>query len=296
MGQTITCLAPAKINLYLEISSKRADGYHNIESVMQTVTLFDKLTFTKNQASNGKKISLLCTDGAIPCDGRNLVWRAAELLFDTAGVECYDICISLEKHIPSAAGLGGGSSDAAATLTALNELYRLGLSSDTLRAIGGRLGADIPFLVEGGIAVTRGIGDEIFPCKKMPDCYIAVACAGEGVSTPWAYKKLDEKYDFSSRSVGCDKIVAAIEAGNIGGICREMSNIFESVVLRERETARRIIDKFNECGAIRSMMSGSGPSVIGVFDTMDGVLFAKEKLAGEGIDVHLTKPYYKAAK
>ncbi len=296
MGKIVTCLAPAKINLYLEISSKRSDGYHDIESVMQTVTLFDKLTFTKNSTSEEKKITLSCSDDSIPCDSRNLVWRAAELLFDAAGVEEYDVCISLEKHIPSAAGLGGGSSDAAVTLTALNELYCLGLSNDTLRTIGGKLGADIPFLVEGGIAVTRGIGDVILPCKQMPDCYIAVACAGEGVSTPWAYKKLDEKYDFASRSVGCDKIVGAIECGDIRGICREMSNIFESVVLPKRETARYIIDKFNENGAIRSMMSGSGPSVIGLFDTIDGALAAKDKLSGVGIDVHITKPYYPNAE
>lgn len=296
MEQTIVRFAPAKINLYLEISSKRPDGYHNIESVMQTVTLFDKLTFTKNPTSEGKRIALLCSDSSIPCDSRNLVWRAAELLFDAADVENYDVCISLEKHIPSAAGLGGGSSDAAATLTALNELYGLGLSPDTLRAIGGRLGADIPFLIEGGIAVTRGIGDVILPCKAMPDCHIAVACAGEGVSTPWAYKKLDEMYDFDSRSVGCDRIVREIEAGNIGGMCREMSNIFEPVVLPERETARYIIDKFNESGAICSMMSGSGPSVIGLFDTIDGALLAKDKLSGVGIDVHVTKPYYKEAE
>ncbi len=292
MLDMITVTAPAKINLYLEVSSKRADGYHNIESVMQTVTLFDRITLTKHPETGQKCIKLVCSDDNIPCDERNLVWRAAVLFFDTVGINCYDLSAELTKKIPSSAGLGGGSSDAAAVLKALNSLYEVNLDSDSLREIGAVLGADIPFLIDGGISVVRGIGEIINPCHKMPDCCIAIACAGEGVSTPWAYGLLDETYDFSVRKVSAQAFAEVLCGGELHEMCGAMTNIFESVVLPERETARLIGRVFDESGAVRSMMSGSGPSMIGIFDRPAFAQAAAVRLLEYGIMTHIVEPYY----
>ncbi len=285
--------APAKINLYLEVTSRRPDGYHNIESIMQTVDLFDTLTFTR-RVRDGRSIILECNDTRVPLDEKNLVYRAAKLFFDHTKADESDVTVYLEKHIPMAAGLGGGSSDAATTLLALNELYGTGLDIDEICALGARIGADVPFCVRQGIAVTRGIGEICSPCAKLPDCFIVVACAGEGVSTPWAYARLDEMYDYETRDVSSDKLASAIESGDITAVASEMTNIFESVVLPEREVARLIRDTLSGAGALKAMMSGSGPSVFGVFADEKTALLAVDALEKQGITAHLTKPYYPA--
>lgn len=292
MIKEITRLAPAKINLYLEITSKRADGYHDIESIMQTVSLYDKLTFTVHDTDEKKRITVTCTDPSIPCDSRNLVFRAAELLFDEANIKSYDLSIHLEKHIPSAAGLGGGSSDAAATILAINELYGLHMDEKRLCTIGARLGADIPFCIVGGTAITRGIGDIIEPCAGMPDCHIVIACAGEGVSTPWAYKRLDEMYDFPRRKSDVDGYEKLLEDGDLKAVADGMTNIFEDSVLPERETARMIRDTMSCSGALRAMMSGSGPSIVGICDSREAAQKAAEKLFEKGVTAHICKPCY----
>lgn len=288
---TITKRAPAKVNLYLEISSRRPDGYHNIESVMQTVTLFDELTF-KRGADVGQRIALTVNGGDLPLDGTNLCSRAAGLFFETACIFEFDLSVHIDKHIPIAAGLGGGSSDAAATLTALNELYGVGMSETELCAIGSRLGADVPFCIKQGISITRGIGDIFAPCGRMPECYIIIACHGEGVSTPWAYKQLDEMYDFTARTVSADSFAALLADGDLEAVAAGMTNIFESAVLPERPAARKIRDSFTSAGALRAMMSGSGPSVIGIFGDESSAREALRRMSEMGITAHLCNPYY----
>ncbi len=285
--------APAKINLFLEVTSRRADGYHNIESVMQTVDLFDMLTFTRRERDS-RGIILECDDKRVPLDEKNLICRAARLFFEHTGADETDVTVCLEKRIPMAAGLGGGSSDAATTLLALNKLYGAELSTDELCALGARIGADVPFCVRQGIAVTRGIGEICLPCAMMPDCFIVIACAGEGVSTPWAYGMLDEMYDYGTRDVSSDKFVSALGSGDIALAASEMTNIFESVVLPERELARSIRDTLSSTGALKAMMSGSGPSVFGVFADERTARLAVDTLKKQGITAHLTRPYYPA--
>ncbi len=291
--KTISRLAPAKINLYLEVTAKRPDGYHDIESVMQTVDLFDKLTLT-SRATDGQKILIECTNGDVPCDERNLCYRAAKLFFEAADINNYDISLNIEKHIPMAAGLGGGSSDAAATLLLLNELYGFRFDEWALCRIGSKIGADVPFCIMQGISVTRGIGDVFSPCEMLPECFIVIACDGAGVSTPLAYKRLDEMYDFTAREVSADKFISALSAGDLLAVASEMTNIFESAVLPEHEAACRIRDMLLECGAKSAMMSGSGPSVFGIFDTEQSAAEAAGKIAALGINAHICKPYYPA--
>ncbi|MBQ8248605.1 MAG: 4-(cytidine 5'-diphospho)-2-C-methyl-D-erythritol kinase [Clostridia bacterium] len=291
--KTTSCHTPAKINLYLEIKAKRPDGYHDIESVMQTVGIFDILTISRCHGE-GQNISVECTDESLPCDETNLCHRAAKLFFDAAGIDSYNTVIKIEKHIPMAAGLGGGSSDAAAVLVLLNELYETAFTEGQLCELGSKIGADVPFCIVQGISVTRGIGDVFSSCARLPECYFVIACAGEGISTPWAYKRLDEMYDFDSRDVSAESFIAALEHGEFDRIVSEMTNIFETAVLPEREMARRIRDMLTDCGAEGAMMSGSGPSVFGVFKTEQAARTAVGKLRGEGIIAYNCKPYYPA--
>ena len=142
--------------------------------------------------------------------------------------------------------------------------------------------------------MTRGIGEICAPCSPIPDCFIVVACAGEGVSTPWAYGRLDEMYNYDMRKVSADKFVNTIESGDLTAIASQMTNIFESAVLPEREVARLIRDTLSCAGALKSMMSGSGPSVFGVFADENSALLAARELEKQGIAAHLTKPYYPA--
>ena len=291
--KTISRLAPAKINLYLEVAAKRPDGYHDIESVMQTVDLFDKLTLTSRDTS-GQNILIKCTNELVPCDDRNLCHRAAKLFFDTAEISNYDILLNIEKHIPVAAGLGGGSTDAAAALLLLNEFYGFPFDEPALCRIGSKIGADVPFCIMQGISITRGIGDVFLPCERLPECFFVIACDGEGISTPWAYKRLDEMYDFTSRKVSADEFISALSGGNLSEITCEMTNIFESAVLPEHKSACRIRNMLSESGAMSAMMSGSGPSVFGLFNTEFSAKEAAGKLAVFGITAHVCKPYYPA--
>ena len=291
--KTISRVAPAKINLYLEIKARRPDGYHDIESVMQTVDLFDTLTLTSRD-SVGRNITIECTNECVPCDESNLCHRAAKLFFEAAEISDYNILLGIEKHIPMAAGLGGGSSDAAATLMLLNELYGFPFDESKLCSIGSKIGADVPFCIMQGISITCGIGNIFSQCERLPECFFVIACGGEGVSTPWAYKRLDAMYDFTSRDVSVQNFTKALATKNLSLIASEMTNIFESAVLPERETARRIRNMLTQCGAKAAMMSGSGPSVFGIFDTEQSAREAAGKIAAVGITAHICKPYYPA--
>ncbi len=290
---TLTRKAPAKINLYLEVSARRADGYHDIESVMQTVTLFDMITLER-RTSDGQGIIIKCDRDGVPLDAKNLVHRAAMLFFEKNGITHRDVTFSIGKQIPMAAGLGGGSSDAATALVLLNEVYDTALTENELCVLGAKIGADIPFLIKQGISVTRGIGDEFLPCGRMPDCYVVLACEGQGISTPWAYARLDEMYDFAARNVSTDKFTDALSGGDISRIASEMTNIFESVVLCEHKEAKKIKQTFEENGAVKAMMSGSGPAVFGIFTDENTAASAVKALLKDGTQAFLAKPYYPA--
>ncbi len=288
----LTLEAPAKINLWLDIAAKRPDGYHNIESIMQTVSLFDELTLERLDPSRRlRKISVSCSVDSLACDETNLCYRAAQQFFLAVGISAYNVSIHIEKRIPIAAGLAGGSTDAAATLIGLNRLYDAGLDTESLCKLGSRLGADVPFCIRRGISVTRGIGDEFSDCPRLPDCHILIACDGEGISTPWAYKRLDELYDFAARGANADSFTRLMSRG-LESIAVGMSNIFESAVLPIHPRAAFIKRTMLELGALNALMSGSGPSVFGIFDRPEAANAAFEVLSEQGIKAYLCKPYY----
>lgn len=280
--------APAKINLFLDITARRSDGYHEIAGVMQSISLCDTVTMEvteptgmylcslSNHTAGAESITLTCTNPDLPTDSRNLAWRAAEKFFAATGRGCKNLLIHIEKRIPAAAGMAGGSTDAAAVLVGLNDLFGHPLTPAALCEVGLTLGADVPFCIMGGAQITEGIGEALTPITPMPACELVVACGGEGVSTPAAYKALDTLYGsfdptaYTPRTRELTTLKSALWQGDLTALCGSTFNLFESVVLPDRPVARQIKETLLSAGAVTAMMSGSGPSVFGVFPKGDG--------------------------
>ena len=277
----ITVTAHAKINLFLDITGRRPDGYHTIAGVMQAISLCDTVAveaveLADHAPAGAEAILLTCSNPTIPTDGRNLAWRAAEAFFATTGMGCKSLTIHIEKRIPAAAGMAGGSTNAAAVLVGLNHLFGSPLTTEALCRVGLRLGADVPFCIVGGAQITEGVGEILAPIATMPPCELVVACGGEGVSTPAAYKALDTRYGnfdpavYVPRAEELSVLLSALRRGDLAALCGATFNLFEDVVLPERPVARGIKETLLASGAITAIMSGSGPSVFGVFPKGDG--------------------------
>lgn len=275
--------AYAKINLHLDVVSKYGNGYHEVRTVMQTISLCDDVEVGLSE--DGKN-SIRCDIPSVPTDERNIAWRAADAFFEASGIRG-GANIKIVKRIPMAAGMAGGSADGAAVLRALNKLCGYPLSEEALLSLGGRLGADVPFCIRGGTGYADGIGAALHYFPEMPVCHIVAACGKEGVSTPWAYSTLDAKYsDFADGAytpVSVEPLRSAFESGNTADIAKNMYNIFEGAIEPERPEVTTIKSLMLESGAIGAMMSGSGPSVFGIFDTEDGAMAALKRLGGEGV-------------
>ncbi len=291
--------ANAKINLYLSVTGRRENGYHELVSVMQTVSLCDLVTVELLPANETQIKLSVSGNESVPTDCRNLAWRAAERFLSRIG-KTGEVRICLEKHIPMAAGLAGGSADSAAVLRALNRLCGHILSEEALCTLGATLGADIPFCIRGGGALVEGIGERLSDFPRMPDCPLVVACRGEGVSTPWAYGQLDLRYDGFSTPAGPDTVTPQIralwEAGDAVGSAPLFSNLFEEVVPAERPDVALLRDMMREAGAVRAMMSGSGPSVFGIFPTNEAAERACAHLLEAGAAAFVCRPTEKYAQ
>ncbi len=285
--------ANAKINLFLNVVGRRENGYHDIVSIMQTVSLCDLVSVSYDPGEHTSIRLTASGNKAMPTDCRNLAWRAAELFLQETGRRG-EVQISIEKHIPMAAGLAGGSADAAAVLRALNRLCGMPLSVELLCALGARLGADIPFCIVGGGSLVGGVGDILEKIDSMPQCHLVVACMGEGVSTPWAYGKLDERYRFFRETDGKDtrplQIAAAMKQADVKTVCSDMYNIFEEVVPDVQPYVTQLKTVLNQNGAVCSMMSGSGPSVFGVFLDSGSAEQACRKLCDMGAAAFVCHP------
>ncbi len=284
-----TVNAYAKINLLLDIESMRSDGYHDILSFMQSVTLCDNVT-VEYRESEYKHISVSCDDARVPCDERNLVYRAAEAF----PIESGEISISIKKNIPMEAGLAGGSADCAATLIALNEIFDNMLSLEELKAIGNKLGADVPFCIEKGSCIARGTGELLGKAPPMPYYPIVIARDGEGMSTPRAYRSLDEKYDnFKDYKPHTDELAILTSGENsLSEYVKGFYNIFESVVEPWRPSVTLLKSVMMKEGAAAAMMSGSGTSVFGVFEREDDAERAVRIIKEKDAFAALCYPYY----
>lgn len=283
----VTELAYAKINLYLDVFPPREDGYHDIKSIMHTVSLADTVTVD----TDCSEIVLTCTNASLPTDSKNLAYRAAELFFRASGIPC-GARIHIEKKIPVAGGLAGGSADAAAVLRALNAAFGCHMEADTLAAIGAELGADVPFCTVGGCALCTGIGEIITPLPSLRKTICVIANGGEGVSTPDAYKRLDKMYGegLTDNGGNIDAVISSLQSGDLSSLCHEAFNIFESAVLPCHSTAGKLKDIMSKSGAVLSMMSGSGPSVFGLFESRtDADKAADEIRSIKGTVAHICK-------
>ncbi len=286
--ESLSVLAPAKINLYLNVGARRADGYHDIESVMQTVTLFDRIKVTKHPLSGKNEIRLFCTDESLPSDENNLIVRAAKAFFTKAGIERYNVSFVLEKKIPSEAGLGGGSSDAAATILALDRLYRTAMSLDTMCAIGASLGADIPFCIKKGTVYATGIGEIMESAPPMPDCAFIIAVPkGKGISTGAAYNALDAMPSEKNETDFAD-FKKAVSACDLGAITTLLYNKFE-VVTPEETGSAELRALLLSTGAMGARMSGSGTAVFAVYPTI-GAARKAEALLPDSIRSFICTP------
>ena len=256
----ITRKAYAKINLGLDVTGKRADGYHIVRMIMQNVDLFDTLDFEDNETG---EIVLTASSPKIPTDDSNLICKVAKQLQDKFNVK-KGANINLVKRIPVAAGMAGGSTDGAAAYIALNELWNLGLSKEELCKLAVKLGADIPYCIMGGTMLAEGIGEELTKVSDLPHCYIVIAKPAIDVSTGWVYKELDSKEIVDHPDI--DGIKRAIEKGDIHEMCDLIGNVLEPVTAGKYEEIGKIENILENNGAIRAFMTGSGPTVFAIFD------------------------------
>ena len=286
---TVSVPAYAKINLFLDISSRRENGYHNIVSYMHSVSLCDTVTVSF-APSDEKTISVTCSNSDLPVNEDNLVYKAAKL-----HPICGDIKIHIEKRIPISAGLAGGSADAAATMKALDMLSDSPLGTDELCRIGATLGADIPFCIKGGACIAEGIGEILNETKIMPNYPIVIAKKGDGMSTPAAYRELDQKFDnFVGYNVNIDYLSALIDSSkkDIEQYCDNLFNIFETVVEPQRPFVTEIKDIMKKQNSAGAMMSGSGTSVFGIFKNESDAIAAVTALKNIGAEAHLCYPLF----
>ena len=272
--------AYAKINLHLDVTAIREDGYHNVETVMQSLSLCDIVDV---EIVDGDAIVIECDKAGVPLDERNIAYKAARLFFEALG-EFHGVRIVIKKNIPMAAGMAGGSADGAAVLVGLNEIFDGALSYDKLLELGSRLGADVPFCIQCGCAYSDGKGDNLTELAPLDESIVFLtACGGEGVSTPVAYRLLDEKYNrfegYEKKSL--DGLFECIKNGSVG-FYKHLFNIFEEPISGEREAVGDIKRTMLDGGALASIMSGSGPSVFGVFKSVEDAEAVAVKLRSKG--------------
>lgn len=285
---SIDTKAYAKINLGLDVLRKREDGYHEVSMIMQSVDLYDTLTLSKYA---GGEIKLQTNLPWLPHDRRNIVYKAVELFRETLHIRA-GIHITLNKQIPVAAGMAGGSSDAAATLIGLNKLFETGLNDHDLKKLGVKLGADVPYCIQLGTVLSEGIGEILTSLKPIPECHILLVKPDLSVSTKYVYEHLELSGAVTHPDI--PGMLTAIEQGNLYQLTSLMDNILQTVTIKEYP----IIEEIKKCmlgqGALTSLMSGSGPTVFGIYDSLPAAKAAYQYFltSGHGKAVHLTRPYW----
>lgn len=282
---TIKLKAYAKINLGLDVVKKREDGYHEVRMIMQTISLHDKLTI---KVTDHPSIRMNTNLPYLPNDDNNIVYKAASLLKTEFGIK-QGVYINLEKKIPVSAGLAGGSSDAAATLHGMNRLFHLNLSKEELMKFGLKLGADVPYCIMRGTALSEGIGEILTPLPPFPKCYVLIVKPPINVSTKYVYENL--KIDDSILHPDIDGIIRYIKEENLLETVKLFGNVLETVTQRDYPIIKNIKDTMLEFGALTSLMSGSGPTVFGIFDDKKKVekAFYDFKVSNIGRQVFLTE-------
>lgn len=269
--------ALGKINLGLDVLGKRENGYHDVRMVMQSVYVYDRISVEKKREAG---IELSTNLGYLPVNENNLAYKAAKLLMDEFSIR-EGVRIHLEKHIPVAAGMAGGSSDGAAILHGLNRMFELGLTKEDLMKRGVELGADVPYCIMRGTALAEGIGEILTPLPKIPKCFALIAKPPIIVSTKTVYEKLDALEIVDHPDI--DGIIAGLEEGNLEQICACMGNVLEKVTIEDYPVIEEIKKLMKENGAINAMMSGSGPTVFGIYKERKKAKAAGDKIRALGL-------------
>lgn len=263
-----------KINLGLDVVKRRPDGYHEVRMIMQTVGLYDTLTMSKTEEEN---IMMKCDLSFLPTDRKNLVYQAVELMKERYHISS-GVAIDLKKRIPVAAGMAGGSSNCAAAIKGMSQLFGLNLSTEEMCEIGVSLGADVPYCIWGETALAEGIGEKLTRLSPMPDCWILIAKPGISVSTAFAYKNL--KLDQLKRHPDIDGMIKDLENQDLDGICGKLENVLETVTIPKHPIIRNLKEHLLEHGAEGALMSGSGPTVFGIYKEKRTARRALESLRG----------------
>lgn len=281
--------AYAKINLMLDIIYRRNDGYHDLFMIMQSIGIYDTVTVRETKS---KKITITCNIDDIPLDEHNIAYKAAAAFFDSTEIKNKGINIDIVKRIPHAAGMAGGSADGAGVLVALNELTGAGLTDDELCAIGVKIGADVPFCIKGGTLLSQGIGDVLNKVKPLRKCHIVIAKPDCSVNTAYAYRQ----FDACGKEHTPDKLgmLYAMQSRDLNEICSKMENVFEQFIAVDNKVEIKEVMRNN--GALGVCMSGSGPTVFGIFDNKEGAEKAALELKALAKDIAVTQPVSKGCR
>ncbi|MCD8109741.1 MAG: 4-(cytidine 5'-diphospho)-2-C-methyl-D-erythritol kinase [Clostridiales bacterium] len=273
----ISLKALAKINLGLDVLGQREDGYHEVRMVMQSIHLYDRVEIKKTKSS---QIHVQTNLYYLPVDENNLVYKAAALMKEEFKIR-EGVRITLQKFIPVAAGMAGGSSDAAAVLVGMNRMFHLGLKQNRLMELGLRLGADVPFCVMRGTALAEGIGEKLTALPPMPKCPVLIAKPAVSISTRQVYEQL--KLTDSTQHPNIDGIIENMKSKNLRGVAENMGNILETVSIRQYPVIREIKALMKENGAMNAIMSGSGPTVFGLYHSEKDIRGAYDALKQSGL-------------
>ena len=289
---TIRLKARAKINLGLDVVRRREDGYHEVKMVMQMLRLYDQIDIEKTQESG---ILVRSNLSFLPTDERNIAYKAAKVMIDQFGLE-QGVIIRIEKHIPVAAGMAGGSTDCAAVLYGMNKLFGLRLNQKKLRELGVKLGADVPYCLMRQTALSEGIGEILTPISPLQDCPILIAKPSVSVSTRHVYEHL--KLDEQTMHPDIDGIVTALADGDLYGVTDRMANVLETVTVPEHPVIDEIKKQMMASGAVNALLSGSGPTVFGIFDDEEKAKKACEDMKASGLarQIYLTRPFNQKIK
>lgn len=263
--------AYAKINLGLDVIGRLENGYHVVKMVMQTVGIYDVLTLKKIPSG----IVVTTDNGELPTDDNNLIYKAARLMREAYGIT-EGVSIHLEKNIPIAAGMAGGSTDAAGTFLGMNQLFEIGATIQELQELGVKVGADVPYCIMGGTALAEGIGEILSPLPASPQCHLVVAKPDINVSTKYVYEHLDAEGVETHPDI--DGMIEALEEGELQGIVSRLGNVLETVTVKKHTIINTIKQCMLENGALGSLMSGSGPTVFGIFTDEQKAQKAKDEI------------------
>lgn len=282
----IQIMCPAKINLSLDVVGKREDGYHLLSTVMQSVSLFDEIIIKRGEGG----INLYCSRGDIPCNPKNTAYKAAKLIADKFGIDI-GVDIIINKNIPVAAGLAGGSTDAAGVIDGMNSLFDLKMSGEEMREIGLKIGADVPYCIMQRTALAEGIGEKLTPITPLEEVWCVLAKPPIAVSTAEVYGELN--IDEIPRHPNTSRIIECINKKDLRGLGVNMANVLESVTIKKYPVIFEIKNIMMEFNSIGSIMSGSGPTVFGLFERRDGAEICYNRLKDYLKEVYIVKTFNK---